>query len=201
MLVGEHDFASFARPGHGRESTVRTVRVLRAVASIAATSSSASKAPGFSGTWCASSSGRWCKSAWADLRRRGNPDDARRERSPELRSNRAAARIVSFSGSAPLKGKARGQNMEIESEVRSQRSGVRGAQKSEVSGQRSGESQRSEVSGQRSGESQRSEVSGQRSGESQRLRSQRSGVRGSSDPRQNGEQKMEYDQAFLTSDF
>lgn len=25
-LVGEHDFASFAKPGHGRESTVRTVR-------------------------------------------------------------------------------------------------------------------------------------------------------------------------------
>lgn len=25
MLVGEHDFASFAKPGHGRESTVRTV--------------------------------------------------------------------------------------------------------------------------------------------------------------------------------
>jgi tRNA pseudouridine38-40 synthase len=24
-LVGEHDFASFARPGHGRENTVRTV--------------------------------------------------------------------------------------------------------------------------------------------------------------------------------
>jgi tRNA pseudouridine38-40 synthase len=26
VLVGEHDFASFARPGHGRENTVRTVR-------------------------------------------------------------------------------------------------------------------------------------------------------------------------------
>jgi tRNA pseudouridine38-40 synthase len=25
QLVGEHDFASFARPGHGRESTIRTV--------------------------------------------------------------------------------------------------------------------------------------------------------------------------------
>ena len=25
-LVGEHDFASFAKPGHGRDSTVRTVR-------------------------------------------------------------------------------------------------------------------------------------------------------------------------------
>lgn len=25
MLVGEHDFASFAKPGHGRETTVRTV--------------------------------------------------------------------------------------------------------------------------------------------------------------------------------
>src|SRR5256885_1104174 len=25
QLVGEHDFASFARPGHGRENTVRTV--------------------------------------------------------------------------------------------------------------------------------------------------------------------------------
>jgi tRNA pseudouridine38-40 synthase len=25
VLVGEHDFASFARPGHGRENTVRTV--------------------------------------------------------------------------------------------------------------------------------------------------------------------------------
>src|SRR6185369_12514185 len=24
-LVGEHDFASFARPGHGRENTIRTV--------------------------------------------------------------------------------------------------------------------------------------------------------------------------------
>lgn len=26
LLVGEHDFASFAKPGHGRENTVRTVR-------------------------------------------------------------------------------------------------------------------------------------------------------------------------------
>jgi len=26
LLVGEHDFASFARPGHGRENTVRLVR-------------------------------------------------------------------------------------------------------------------------------------------------------------------------------
>jgi tRNA pseudouridine38-40 synthase len=26
VLVGEHDFASFARPGHGRENTVRTIR-------------------------------------------------------------------------------------------------------------------------------------------------------------------------------
>lgn len=25
MLLGEHDFASFAKPGHGRESTIRTV--------------------------------------------------------------------------------------------------------------------------------------------------------------------------------
>lgn len=25
MLIGEHDFASFAKPGHGRESTVRTL--------------------------------------------------------------------------------------------------------------------------------------------------------------------------------
>jgi tRNA pseudouridine38-40 synthase len=25
VLVGEHDFASFARPGHGRETTVRTI--------------------------------------------------------------------------------------------------------------------------------------------------------------------------------
>src|SRR5690606_29002670 len=26
LLVGEHDFASFAKPGHGRESTIRTIR-------------------------------------------------------------------------------------------------------------------------------------------------------------------------------
>jgi tRNA pseudouridine38-40 synthase len=29
QFVGEHDFASFARPGHGRENTVRTVYVCR----------------------------------------------------------------------------------------------------------------------------------------------------------------------------
>ena len=28
VLVGEHDFASFARPGHGREHTVRTIHAL-----------------------------------------------------------------------------------------------------------------------------------------------------------------------------
>ena len=27
VFVGEHDFASFARPGHGRESTIRAIHV------------------------------------------------------------------------------------------------------------------------------------------------------------------------------
>ena len=72
-LVGQHDFASFARPGHGRENTVRTVLALRREPPPARSWSSASRGPGSCGTWCGSWSGRWWRWGWAGTRRRTCP--------------------------------------------------------------------------------------------------------------------------------
>ena len=150
MLVGEHDFASFARPGHGRENTVRTVtscdlsvRSPRIVFGIEGTGFLWNMVRIIVGTLVQVGVGRFA------------PE--------EIQTMLAAKDRQSAGPTAPPHGLF--LQWIRTSEGESQRPGE--SQRSEVSGQGSEEAQRSEVSGQRSGESQRSEVSGQGSGDSQ----------------------------------
>ncbi len=68
-IVGEHDFASFSRPHHKREHTMRLVRACQISHAAAHCWSSASKATASCGTWSASSRERWWTSALVGMHR------------------------------------------------------------------------------------------------------------------------------------